>query len=170
MIRRLFKHFQSRELTGAFLEPAHSWKVRPPRKLNRLPAALQALLPPDSVLVWEGTSIDPDVERRLAEHFVPPALEIRPGTIWPQPKVLHVRATPQALQIFGELLESFAQPEICNNLYAYVDGTLLLQWHDAFSDPVYIAGTIPEPAIATSCSILEVGAAERPRSMQPANS
>ena len=161
MLGWLFKQFKPSGSGGAFLSKG-CWEVLAPSNHERIAAALEALLPAASVLVLEGTSIDPEVESRLSQHFVAPALDIRSGTIWPRPKLLHIAVSPEALRILQELLAIQAEPEICDHLYAYANGVLLLQWHDAFDDPIYIAGATTVAAVQQFANILGVPPAKRP--------
>jgi len=87
-------------------------------------------------------------------------LEIRPGTLFPKPQWIHARASEGALNTLDELVNSFADPEICDHLYAYEPGRLLLEWHDAFDDPILVAGTVPAAVMAAFCSALGVGRAK----------
>jgi hypothetical protein len=110
----------------------------------------------------EGGAIDPEVEHLLQPYVITPLLEIQPGTLYPKLKWLHVRATTNALRTLNELVNSFAPPEVCNHLYAYEGSTLLLEWHDAFGDPIHVAGTVPPVVIASFCAALGVGPAKPP--------
>jgi hypothetical protein len=58
----------------------------------------------------EGGAIDPDVEQLLQPYLRAPLLEIRPGTLYPRSKWLHIRATDGALKTFNGLVNSFAPP------------------------------------------------------------
>ena len=40
--------------------------------------------------------------------------------------------------------------------------TLVLEWHDAFDDPIHVAGTVPAAVLAAFCSALGVGPAKPP--------
>jgi hypothetical protein len=120
------------------------------------------LLAEDGVVVLEGLSIHSEVEQLLQRHLIEPALEIRPGTAYPTSKWLHVRASSDALRTLNELVNTFAAPEVCDHMYAYEKGGLLLEWHDAFGDPIHVAGTVPADVIAAFCSALGVGPAKPP--------
>jgi hypothetical protein len=114
------------------------------------------LLSESGVVALEGLSIHAEVKRTLQPHVVAPTLEIRPGTVYPTPEWLHVRATTHALITVNELVNTFAGPEVCNHLYGYEDGKMLFEWHDAFSDPIQVAGSVSSDAIAAFCSELRV--------------
>ena len=113
-------------------------------------------------MALEGVSIHPEVTQTLQPHVIVPALEIKPGTLYPTPEWLHIRASEDALTTLNELVNTCAGPEICNHLYAYQEGTLLLEWHDAFDDPIHVAGTASSTVIAAFCAAFGVGPARAP--------
>jgi hypothetical protein len=120
------------------------------------------LLSGDGVVVLEGLSIHPEVEELLQRHLIAPALRIRPGTVYPVSKWLHVRANADALRTLNELANSLADPEVCNHMYCYENNSLLLEWHDAFDDPIHVAGTVSPAVVAAFCEALGVGPAKPP--------
>ena len=154
--------FRPGPLSGATLASGRAWEVSAPPRPIRLASALRVLLSAQGVVALERTSIHPEVKHTLQSHVIVPALEIRPGTLFPRPQWLHVRASEEALSILNELVNTRAAPEICNHLYAYEQGTLLLEWHDAFDDPIHVAATVSAAVIAAFCSALGVGPAKTP--------
>lgn len=149
------------------LDRSRAWVVPAPRGPIHLASALRVLLSEDGVVALEGVSIQSEVERLLQAHMMAaPTLEIRPGTLYPTPKWLHFRATNDALTILNELVNSFASPEVCDHMYGYQDGTLLFEWHDAFTDPIQVAGVVSPAVIAAFCSELGVGPAKKPTSVE----
>lgn len=163
MSREFWSHLVRPPLpTGATLDWSRAWEISRPAWPFKLGPALRKLLSRNGVVALEGSAIDPEVERLLQPHLTTPLVEIRPGTLYPKSKWLHVRATDDALRTLDELVNSFASPEICSHLYAYEEGTLLLEWHDAFDDPIHVAGTVSAAVIAAFCSALGVGSAKPP--------
>src|SRR4051794_6056696 len=127
--------------------------MAPPRPI-RFGAAFRVLPSDQGVIALEGNSIRPEVKEALKPHTVAPALEIRPGTLYPGPEWVHIGATTDSLSTLNELVNTCAGPEICNHLYAYQEGTLLLEWHDAFDDPIQVAGTVSAAVMAAFCAAL----------------
>jgi hypothetical protein len=122
----------------------------------RLAPAFRILLSENGVVALEGVSIHLEVKRILQPYVVSPTLDIRPGTLYPTPEWLHVRASANGLTTLNELANSFAGPEVCNHLYGYEDGALLFEWHDAFSDPIQVDGSVSVAAVTAFCSELRV--------------
>jgi|1185.fasta_scaffold384672_1 hypothetical protein len=154
--------FRPGRRSGPTLDYARAWEVSSPPRPIRLASALRVLLSEEGIVALEGTSIHPQVKQTLQPHLIVAAFEIRPGTLYPRPEWLHMRASEVALNALNELVNSCAGPEICNHLYAYEDSTLLLEWHDAFSDPIHVAGTVSPKVIAAFCAALGVGPAKPP--------
>src|SRR5258708_2549810 len=154
--------FRPDAVTGAKIDHTRAWVVSAPPRPIPFASAFRVLLSVQGVIALEGTSIHPEVKQTLQPHVIVQALEIRPGTLYPTPEWLHLRATADALSTLNELVNSRAGPEICNHLYAYEDGTLLLEWHDAFDDPIHVAGTVTPAVIAAFCAALGVGPAKPP--------
>jgi hypothetical protein len=150
-------------LGGATLEYALAWEVSAPPRPIRLAAAFRVLLSEQGVVALEGVSIHPEVKGTLQPYMIVPDLKIKPGTLYPTPEWLHIRATADALGALNELVNTCAGPEICNHLYVYQDRTLLLEWHDAFDDPIHVAGTVSAEVMAAFCAAFGVGPATRPR-------
>jgi hypothetical protein len=154
--------FRPGRLSGATLEYARAWEVSAPPRPIRLASALRVLLSEQGVVALEGISIHPEIKQTLQPHLIVPALEIRPGTLYPTPEWLHIRASEGALNALNELVNTCAGPEVCNHLYAYEGSALLLEWHDTFDDPIHVAITVSAGVIAAFCSALGVGPAKPP--------
>jgi len=120
------------------------------------------LLSKNGVVALEGVSIDSEVEQLLQPHIIAPTLEIQPGTLYPTSKWLHVRATDSALSTLNEIVNTFADPQVCDHLYGYENGTLIFEWTDAFSDPIHVSEVIEPAVIAAFCATLGVDPAKRP--------
>ena len=113
-------------------------------------------LPLSTYLCFEGTSVAPDVRALLEANAVAPAMNITRGTLWPEPNVFHVLATERLLRTLATLARHLAEPEICDHFHAYKDGRLVLQWYDAFSDPLLVNETVVEATGQAFCSRLGV--------------
>jgi hypothetical protein len=69
------------------------------------------------------------------------------GTLWPRPAYYHVPATPRTLAELALLAESHAEPELAIHFHVYRTGKVLLEWHDAFSQPLLLDGELPESKV-----------------------
>lgn len=160
---RLWKRLFSRsEVSGATVDHTRAWVVPAPSMPIRIARAFRTLLSERGVVALEGVSIHPEVKQTLQPYTVSPAIEIRPGTLWPTSEWLYIQATDGALGTLEDLVNTCAGPEICNHLYVVDEGTLLVEWHDAFSDPLYVTGTVSAEVVSAFCAALDVGPPKPP--------
>jgi len=119
-----------------------------PRDFPRLLRALDGWLPEGSILYFEGGSPDAEIEAFMAAHAVPESVHLALGTIWPKPRVFHVPAVSATLKRLAEIMERHAEPELAVHFHAHRDGVVLLEWHDAFSQQMLVAGSVSDEATA----------------------
>jgi hypothetical protein len=132
------------------------WEVAGIRSAEKFFAALTEVLPLPVHLCFEGTSISLDVRTLLASSAVAAALQIPPGTIWPKPSVFHVLATEEFIHELAALAGKHAGPEVCDHFHAYNDSHGLMQWYDAFDNPLLIDESITEESLKSFCRKLGV--------------
>jgi hypothetical protein len=132
------------------------WQVPSIRSGQKFFSTLNEILPLPVNLCFEGTRISSDVQSVLASSAIAPSIQIPPGTIWPKPKVFHVRATGQFLTQIAALLGKHAVPEVCDHFHAYSDSRGLMQWYDAFNLPLLIDESITESKLQSFCRGLRV--------------
>src|SRR5947208_9506465 len=123
------------------------WEVDSPTSFWALLRALQGWLPEDAILYFEGGSPVAPINDFLAAHSVPERAHLAMGTIWPRPKVFHVPASPATLTELAEIMERHAAPELAIHFHVYRSHSVLLQWHDAFCDPILLNGSIREDQV-----------------------
>ena len=133
---------------------ASGWEVTGINRADKFFAALTTILPPAANLCFEGTSIAPDIRTLLASNVVASTFKIPLGTVWPKPKLFHVHATEQFVRELAALAKAHAEPEICDHFYAYKDSRGLMQWHDAFDDPLLIDESIVEKNLQAFCRLV----------------
>ena len=135
---------------------------------------LQDWLPEGSVLYFEGGSPDTEIDDFIGTYSIPEETHVAMGTIWPRPKVFHIPATPMILTELVRVMEHHAEPELAVHFHIYREDSVLLEWHDAFSQPMLLSGVIPEEQVKifadkigqTFRKIVEQGApadADKPR-------
>ena len=134
----------------------NGWEVEGIRQAAAFFDALVELLPLPTYLCFEGTSVAPDVRALLEANAVAPAMNIKTGTLWPKPRIFHILASEPLLLKLATLARHHAEPEVCDHFHAYQNGHGLLQWYDAFSDPLLVEETIAEAAVQHFCSKLGV--------------
>jgi hypothetical protein len=132
------------------------WEVAGIRSAEKFFSALTEVLRLPVHLCFEGTSISSDVRTLLASSAVVATLQIPAGTIWPKPSVFHALATEQFIHELAALAGRHAEPEVCDHFHAYKDSHGLMQWYDAFDDPLLIDESITEASLQSFCRKLGV--------------
>ena len=103
--------------------------------------------------------------RRSSVVVVLPTVAV--AILWPRPVYYHVPATPQNLTDLAALAESHAEPELAVHFHVYREGKVLLEWHDAFGQPMLLDGGVSEKRVKAFADALgmtfelKAGAARR---------
>ena len=145
---RLFRAVPKEETEGIRLNTAESyWEVDGPKTFEEMLNALKDWVPEDAVLYFEAGSPDAEIDNFIGTHSVPQVAHVALGTIWPRPKVFHVPATATILTELARIMKHHADPELAIHFHVYCNDSVLLEWHDAFSQPMLMSGAIPEEEI-----------------------
>ncbi len=123
------------------------WQLEGPISFPELLRALQRLLPEGCIMYLEAGSPSRALRSFFDAHSVPEETHIAVGTLWPKPRFDHVPATPRLLTQLADIAESHAEPEIAIHFHVYHCGRVLLEWYDAFSDPMYLSSDLPEDLV-----------------------
>ena len=132
------------------------WHLSPTEDLPAFLRALRYLVPPDSVVYFEAGSPDREIKTFLKDRSLKDRPIIPMGTVSPKPAFYHLPVTPDNLDNLAQIAEHHSAFEIAGHVHVYVEQTLILQWFDAFMDPICISGEIPEKAIQLFCSELKL--------------
>jgi hypothetical protein len=154
-LSKLFNATPKDELEGIRLNTfSPYWELEGKTTFAALLHALGDFLPKGCILYFEGGYPDRKLLDFFGAHAVSNQTHVAVGILWPRPVFYHVPATPQNLDNLALLAESYAGPELAVHFHVYQDGKVLLQWHDAFSDPMLLDGEIPEGKVKTFASAL----------------
>ena len=152
---RLFKTVPPDERKGISLKNP-KWEVSPSRDMPAFLRSLIGMIPEDSILYLEGGSPNKEISSYLEERKTSNPSKVEIGTIWPRPICYHVPFTPENVNGLAEIMEHHATPEGAVHLHIYKDNKILLQWYDAFDDPMYISEAIDEEKIKQFCEKLSL--------------
>ncbi len=115
---------------------------------------LPELLPEDSVLYIEGTSIISEAAALYSSYRAPNAVCVVRDTIWPVPDVYHLSFSSELCARLRQLAENRPVAELFDHIKAYRSETLLFSFHDAFDGWLCISDHIPEEAVTRFCNAL----------------
>jgi len=145
---KLFGAVTKEEMQGICLDTSQSyWEVDGPKTFPELFHAFQGWSLPNLILYFEGGSPDTEINDFMAAYSIPEQAHVAVGTIWPRPKIFHVPASEDTLTKLAKIMEHHAEPELAIHFHVYQGTTLLLQWHDAFTQPILISGTLAEEQV-----------------------
>jgi hypothetical protein len=148
LLAKIFGAVPRDEMTGIRLDMGRPfWEVCGKTDFPSLLMALPELLPEECVLYFEGGWPSGELLKFLQEHSVPERAHVAYGTIWPKPSVFHLPATLKTISRLAELMCSYAYPELAIHFHAYHDQCVLLEWHDAFTQPMLLSGELPEQTV-----------------------
>jgi hypothetical protein len=150
LLATIFGAVPREEMSGIRLDMTHPfWEVSGDTDFPSLLTALPDLLPEECVLYFEGGSPSGELLEFLRAHGVPERAPIAYGTIWPKPTVFHLPATPETMSRLAELTGPCAYPELGIHFHVYRSQSVLLEWHDAFTQPMLLSSELPEQKVRT---------------------
>lgn len=150
-LARILNAVPLEEMHGLELE-GPSWEVAT-RRVDQANffRALPTLVSEECFLVLEGGAHPPALEHFFAGHAIAPQAKIARGTVWPRASVVHIPATAGVLGQLAEVAEHRAAAELCYHLHVYDRAGVVLQWFDAFSDPLYVSKRVPVERLDAFC-------------------
>jgi len=138
------------------LDEAKCWKVSGVRTAKDFFRAVSVLVPDATHMFLEG-SPDPDVEALLASETDGAQYAAPVGTIWSWPQKeqrFSVRASPELFARLSEAATNHAEPEICTHVHFYRGEEALVQWFDAFLDPLLVSKSVERERVERFASVV----------------
>jgi hypothetical protein len=141
---------------GIDLDTPFCWVIEGLRQPSAFFRHLPELLPPDSILYVEGTSIVPEVSSFYSSHRARNAVDVVRDTIAPVPDVHHFAFSPDVCADLGHFAETHPVAEMFDHIKAYRGERLLFTFHDAFSGWLLVSECLPDDRVAQFCQALGV--------------
>jgi hypothetical protein len=153
-LRQLFGAMSNDEMAGISLAVAQ-WEVQPSGDTaSAFFAALPLLVPDTSLLFLEGGSHPSGLRRYLETHAIHPPRRPALGTLWPRHSFFTLPASPDVLTTLVRLTQTLPYPEVCDHLHVFLGEEVLLEGHDAFSQPFLVSRSVPEAKVEQFCAKL----------------
>jgi hypothetical protein len=150
------------ELQGIRLDTTQPfWELEGKTDFPQLLRALGALLPEGSVLYFEGSSSAKPLVDFFRAHAIPEQSHVAVGILWPRPVHHHAPATLENLSELAGLAEHHVAPELAVHFHVYRNAEVLLEWHDAFWQPMLLSGTLPESKVRAFAATLNMTVKKR---------
>ena len=105
---------------------------------------LSAFLNGSENVFIEGTRISKEAEAIYKYNFIDIDYLPRKGTIWPVSKIFCCKGSVRFFQSMEKLSENHAEPELFDHFFIYNCHEPILEWWDAFFDPIILSSNILE--------------------------
>ena len=132
------------------------WELSSPNDFSSFLLGLPILIEGSAILYLEGGTPPRDLKSFFDEHCLSEKTIIPHGTIWPRPKAYHLPITIENMKELSVLSENYAEPQVAVHAHVYKNNKLLLQWYDAFADPIFISPEINEHQIKAYAAAVKV--------------
>lgn len=141
---------------GLYFDTRELWIVSGIKQPKLFFQNLRLLMPSDSILYLEGTSIHPEAATLYAKHEASHPTPLDCGTIFPIPDFYHLDFSAE---IVAGMLDLIACRPVCE-LFLHANGyrakSLIFSFHDAFESNLCVSGNIAESTVGEFCSALGV--------------
>jgi len=117
---------------------------------------LSKLLPPGSILYFEGAKIAPAAAKLYEEHRATNAMVVVQEMVAPIPQMYHCTVSDELLKSLAELAVGRPAADLFNHLKAYREGRLLFLWNDAYDGELRISEHMPENLRERFCQALGI--------------
>jgi hypothetical protein len=141
---------------GIDLDTPSHWVVEGLKRPVPFFEHLPELLPLDSILYVEGTSIIPEVATFYSSHRARNAVAVVRDTIAPVPDIYHFSFSSDVSTGLRQFAERCPVAEMFDHIKGYRGETLLFTFHDAFDGWLRISDHIPQETVARFCQALGV--------------
>lgn len=139
---------------GIDLDTPFHWVIKDLKQPVPFFEHLPDILPPDSILYAEGTSIAADIAAFYSSHRARNAVDVKRDTIVPVPDVYHFRFSPEVSSAMRMFAANRPIAEMFDHIKAYQGKSLLLTFHDAFDGELRLSDHLSEDSVARFCRTL----------------
>ena len=135
-----------------YLHDADCWIVSGVRDAEKFFRAIPMLVPEATHMFLEGSSAA-EIVALLSPFSTHSDYGAPVGTLWSWPRDhrYSVKPSPELLVSLSEAATHLAEPEICSHVHFYRDGEPLLQWFDAFVDPIMVSKAVSRERVEQFC-------------------
>jgi hypothetical protein len=102
------------------------------------------LLDNSETVFIEGTSISEEAENLYTKYRKPGKYLPGKGVIWPKSKTFTCNASTDFFNELAGLSKNKAEPELFDHFFIYRGQNPILEWWDAFSDPMILSSAVSE--------------------------
>ena len=143
------------------------WEVSGPKDFPSFFRGLIGFLPEGAIMRFELGKSRGKLAMFFTSKSITETIPIPKGTIWPKSQVFNIPVTDKNLLELSELTEKYAEPEVADHFHIYLDDDVLIDWYDAFNDPMYVSKKISQDKIASFCDSLSMTYKEHLENIEP---
>lgn len=134
-------------------EKAH-WQIKTTKDLSSFLRAVPLIAPPSGIIYFESGSPDEEIESFFRAYGIDGGV-IPMGSYDPNP-FYHLPISTDKLEELAQIAERHCEVEIAAHIHIYCSNKLILQWYDAFWDPIVVSKEIPEETVKRFCDQLSL--------------
>ncbi|HWD18024.1 MAG TPA: hypothetical protein VHB20_01995 [Verrucomicrobiae bacterium] len=154
-LRLALASYMSARQDGIDFGSANRWVVVDLRDPIAFFRHLSLLIPPDSILCFEGCAVASETGELYRGYAAENPARVTPDIIWPKPQSFHTVVLSDFLDRLGAQLEQRAASECFDHLKAYRGKSLLFHFHDAFDcSPLLVADSVAESSLSAFAAAL----------------
>lgn len=158
MFKRIKKFFESLacdKIDGLHLQcvPQY-WELEGKTDFPTFLGALPMLVSSNSLLYLEDGSPSGDLKQWLHQNMVTPVEKIAQGSYGFESRAFHIPLTESNMRELAMLSGQVASPELAIHVHVYEPGRVILEWHDAFNNPMHIDQGVEESKVAEFARII----------------
>lgn len=143
-------------LEGLDIDTPSHWGIAPVNDPVQFFTGLDAIMPANSILYFEGTNVSPAAQAYYAAHRAKNAVPVARDTIFPVPETFHINYSPEVVAGLLQLFAAHEQSDLCNHIKGYASGALIFVLHDGFGNVLRLSQRVPESAVKTFSDRLSV--------------
>jgi hypothetical protein len=130
------------------------WQIDTTKDFPSFLRAVPIITPPSGIIYFENGSPDEEIESFFCANGIP-GFVIPMGSSDPNP-TYHMQIATENLEALAQIAERNCEIEIAAHIHIYCGTHLVLQWYDAFWDPIVVSKVIPEEKVKRFCDQLSL--------------
>ncbi|HEB02052.1 MAG TPA: hypothetical protein ENI12_02350 [Nitrospirae bacterium] len=126
------------------------WIVGKTKSLPKVLFALNSIIDEESIIAFEVGLLSVDCDELyefIDMNAISPPKDIFQGKIWPEQPFFYLPAKANMLDDLAGIVKDISPFQVAVHLHVYSRGKALLQWYDAFLEPIIISEEISEEKV-----------------------
>jgi hypothetical protein len=149
LIKKFFRDLTCDKIDGLCLQcvPQY-WELEGKTDFPTFLRALPTLVSSPSLLYLEDGSPSGELKEWLYRNMVTPVEKIAQGSYGFQSRAFHIPLTESTMRELAILSDQVASPELAIHVHVYELGRVILEWYDAFNNPIHVDDGVEESKVA----------------------